>query len=92
MFKAVLCKLQMEDENASEEENAGSRRNQTNDLSLKERDYVWQDVWSWGLQGWLDRFVTSNHAADVSHLLPFPPHSLKVATLSLGVTVSHNHI
>lgn len=30
----------MEDEGASEEENSYSKRDQTNDLTLKERDYV----------------------------------------------------
>lgn len=40
MFKAALYKPHMEDEDASEEENSYSKRDQTNDLSLKERDYV----------------------------------------------------
>lgn len=40
MFKAALCKPHMEDEDDSEDENAGSKRNQTNDVSLKETEYV----------------------------------------------------
>lgn len=40
MLKDFLWKLQMEDEDVSEEENVGSKRNQTNDLSIKQREYV----------------------------------------------------
>lgn len=82
----------MEDEDDSEDENAGSKRNQTNDVSLKETEYVFSKGFGAGVSRagsvalWLQ---TIQHTSPT--FSPFYLRGLKTATLSLGVAISHNH-